>query len=240
MTIHITLITYDAPHRKTQDVLSTMLMRDRFTINIAIVPLVERKQRNILFKHRPDQFLGPSIREIAEKYRLAIHDFTNWRELQARTEFFVVCGANLLEPEFCDNNKIVNCHPGLIPMTRGLDSFKWAIFNGDQIGNTLHFIDSGVDLGTTVHHQITDIFESDSLDSLAERHYRNELYLLSHFDEYLERGTVLDLPVREPTKRMPQQIEVEMVSRFDSYKAKCLLFKADNLSQTNAALPPSA
>lgn len=220
MKIHITLLTYDAPHRKTHDVLLTMLMRDRFEICIATVPLVERKQRDVLFKHRPDQFVGPSIREIAARYGLAVHDFANWRELQTKTDFFVVCGANLLEAEFCNGNKVVNCHPGLIPMTRGLDSFKWTIFNGEQIGNTLHFIDSGVDLGTTIHHQLTNIFEGDDLNSLADRHYRNELHLLSHFDEYLERGTILDIPLREPTKRMPYEIEVEMIRRLDSYKAK--------------------
>lgn len=220
MAPRITILTYDAPHKKTHDVLLAMLLRNCFEIQIATVPLVARAERKILFKHRPDQFTGPSIREIARAHHLNVHDFQDWRSLQASTDYFVVCGANLLDGDFCDNNKVLNCHPGLIPMTRGLDSFKWTIFNEEQLGNTLHFIDSGVDLGITIHHQTTDVFNGDDMASLSERHYRNELHLLSHFDQYLMQGTILDFPLREPTKRMPLEIEKEMIERFDRFKAK--------------------
>jgi phosphoribosylglycinamide formyltransferase-1 len=220
MTLRITILTYDAPHRKTHDVLQTMLLRNCFDIQIATVPMIQRAERNVLFNHRPKQFVGPSIRQIAKAHSLMIRDFENWRSFHNESDYFVVCGANLLDGEFCTNNKVLNCHPGLIPMTRGLDSFKWTILNGSEIGNTLHFIDAGVDLGTVIHHQMTDVFEDDDLTSLSERHYLNELYLLSHFDFFLTQGKVYDLPLCEPTKRMPIELEAQMISGFDQFKAE--------------------
>ena len=55
-------------------------------------------------------------------------------------------------------NHIINCHSGLIPETRGLDSFKWAILNNKFVGNTLHYIDQNVDLGKIIYQEKTKIY----------------------------------------------------------------------------------
>jgi len=226
MTLRLAILTYDAPHKKTHDVLQTMLLRDCFDICVAIVPMVARIEREVLFQHRPRQFVGPSIRQIAKSHALPIFEFKDWRSFHKNCDYFVVCGANILEADFCFSNKVLNCHPGLIPMTRGLDSFKWTIFHGSELGNTLHFIDADVDLGTLIHHQRTDVFEDDDLVSLARRHYFNELYLLSHFDLYLSKGNVLELPLHSPTKRMPKDVEAQMIQRFDQFKTQTLEWRA--------------
>ena len=51
----------------------------------------------------------------------------------------------LIESEFCSAATIINCHAGLVPESRGLDAFKWAIYHGRPLGNTLHIIDQNIE-----------------------------------------------------------------------------------------------
>jgi folate-dependent phosphoribosylglycinamide formyltransferase PurN len=43
----------------------------------------------------------------------------------------------------------LNGHPGVLPNYRGIDSFQWAVLNGEpeNVGATVHWVDSGVDTG---------------------------------------------------------------------------------------------
>ena len=54
-------------------------------------------------------------------------------------------GLEFFDIGFAGGKPIVNAHPGIIPLTRGLDSLKWAIYQNVPIGNTLHLIDNEVD-----------------------------------------------------------------------------------------------
>jgi acyl carrier protein phosphodiesterase len=47
-----------------------------------------------------------------------------------------------------------------------------------------------------------------------------EIHLLSHFDSYLEGGTILDFAMGDPRKRMSRETEALLVHRFDAYKEK--------------------
>lgn len=218
----VTLLTYDCPHRKTQDVLGRMIRADRFSIDLALVPFKPRPEREVAFRHRPFQFEGPDAAALANQYGLKVSNFADWRT-EARPDYFVVCGANLLEAEFCLSNKVVNCHAGLIPLTRGLDSFKWSILKGNPVGNTLHLIDDKVDHGEVLHHHMTEEYASDDLQTFADRHYLNEIDLLANFDRYLPRGNVMRLSIEDPTMRMPIEIEREMVRSFEAHKDKFAL-----------------
>ena len=216
----VALITYDVPHKKTQDVLFRLIWRDCFNLTLVITPFKSRPSRDVLFQHRPSQLTGPAPSSLASRFSLNTLSIEDWQSFRGDFEFFLVCGSGLIDPEFCQTARIVNCHPGLIPQSRGLDAFKWAIHDDLPIGNTLHFIDHQVDLGEVFHHQITDIFPEDDLASFAERHYIAEIHLLSHFDSYLQDGTILDLVIGDPRKRMPRETEALLVQSFDAYKEK--------------------
>ena len=102
----------------------------------------------------------------------------------------LVCGSGLLPKELLvKNNKIINCHSGLIPLSRGLDSFKWAIKNLFKIGNTLHYIDENVDLGKIISHKVTKLYAKDTLTSFAKRHYYNEINMLIRSGVSVRLGT---------------------------------------------------
>lgn len=42
---------------------------------------------------------------------------------------------------------IINTHPGILPKYRGMNPIEYTILNGDVVGATTYFIDSGVDTG---------------------------------------------------------------------------------------------
>ena len=73
----------------------------------------------------------------------------------------------------------------LIPYSRGLDSFKWAIRNKLIVGNTLHFIDSNIDYGRIIYQKKTPLYTNDSLLSFSERHYQEEISIISNFIKYI-------------------------------------------------------
>jgi|OM-RGC.v1.012163298 methionyl-tRNA formyltransferase len=58
-----------------------------------------------------------------------------------------IANANLLK---APRIGIVNCHPGLLPNFRGCSSVEWAIYFDKQVGNTVHFMNEGIDTGPII------------------------------------------------------------------------------------------
>jgi len=63
---------------------------------------------------------------------------------------------------------ILNAHPGLLPKYRGVDVVPWAIYNNDEIGATVHFIDIGVDTGNIVCREPIQIKKGSTIKSLKK------------------------------------------------------------------------
>ena len=221
--MRLAILTYPVPHLKTQELLFRLWRRGFRDIRLVLTPFKQRAARNISFQHRPDQFTGPSAQPLADAYGLPVTPFEQWETLIDKTDYFLVSGAGLLDGRFCAAARVLNSHPGLVPQARGLDAFKWAIWRGEPIGNTLHFIDADVDMGEIVHHEPTPVFAEDDIHSLAKRHYEAEIDVLANFDQYLPGGArkplLLDLPVQPPRMRMPADVEAEMLKKFETYAA---------------------
>ena len=116
----------------------------------------------------------------------------------------------------------MNAHPGIIPLSRGLDSLKWAIYNGDRAGNTLHVIDNQVDSGEILQIQPTPVFRDDNLEVLARRHYEMEIDMLTNVLEVIN-DRISPCGIEKPaTKRMQKEVELEMISKFAAWKARML------------------
>ena len=63
----------------------------------------------------------------------------------------------------------LNAHPGLLPAYRGVDVIPWAILNGDPVGVTAHFVDTGVDTGSILLREELPIGKLDTLESLRAK-----------------------------------------------------------------------
>lgn len=215
------LITYDIPHRKTQEILQGLLSKGTYRLRLITIPFQPRKERDVLFSHRPAQFIGIGPRELAKKHGLEIIELSD-RDCFNGLEYALIGGAGLIPEEYIRENFIINIHPGLIPLCRGLDSFKWAIYEDKPLGNTLHFIDEGIDSGSMISSVLTPVYKEDDIASLAKRHYLKEIEMMVDFERYLKNPEVMEVPEEEPTRRMPKTVEEEMLKRFEGWRERQL------------------
>jgi len=216
----VCILTYDCPHKKTAQVYFGLLATKRHEIDFMTMPFKKRKQRDVLFAHRPEQFSGCSPRSISLRNGSKLHKYEDWQTVINNYDFFIVCGSNLINKKFANCGKILNVHSGLIPNSRGLDSFKWAILKNEPLGNTLHIINEEADAGKIIYHSETPVFPEDNISTLAERHYQMEIWMLQNFDCLLSNQQVNDYPYSEPTMRMNIHTEANMLKAFDAYKTK--------------------
>lgn len=217
------LITYDARHLKTEQIAVGLRLRGHGDVRFYALPFVERPARNIVFGHRPDMATGAHSRDIAASLGAPYHPVASPAEIPADdADVFLILGAGLLPAEFvkATAGRVVNSHPGIIPLVRGLDAFKWAILDGMPIGNSLHFIDEEADAGELLVVRETPVFPTDTLADFARRHYECEIDMMIDFERYLNG----DPSAREPRDerparmRMPADKQALLFEAFETYK----------------------
>lgn len=94
---------------------------------------------------------------------------------------------------------IFNLHGGLSPRYRGADCTFWALYNGEpeQVGCTLHRIDSGIDTGELIAHVCPEVGEGDDELTLFWRAVRDSAEVYVEMLERLARGERLGEPQHE-------------------------------------------
>ena len=78
----------------------------------------------------------------------------------------------LLSPEFVARwpNRILNVHPSLLPLHKGLDTHRRAILAGDEYaGCSVHLVTDDLDSGPVLAQARVRILPRDDADSLAAR-----------------------------------------------------------------------
>jgi len=90
---------------------------------------------------------------------------------EIKPDLIVLGGSRILRKNIISIPEIgiLNSHPGLLPKYRGIDVLQWAIYNGDDIGISVHFVDEGVDTGKIVMRKVINLEENDTLDSLSKK-----------------------------------------------------------------------
>ncbi len=219
----IGLITYQTNHLKTEQVFRRLIKKyppEVFTFYA--LPFVQRAKRTVLFPHRPEQSAGMDTAKLAKEYGVRYVICKSDTDISAGEDIYLILGAGILSAECVRGKKILNIHPGAIPVSRGLDAFKWAIYDGVPAGNTLHFIDAEVDAGETVALKATPLYEDDTFADFAARHYAREIDMMANFEEYLDNpvNDLPNLPVGEPRMRMKTETERELPEMFRRYKEK--------------------
>lgn len=215
------VITYDYSHLKTEQLVCKYIQNKNIeSIELFALPFKKRKTRQVLFSHRPEMGKGITTRNLAELDKVTFSNFDGKEKIGKDCDFFVIGGAGIIDIEFANNKPIVNAHPGIIPTCRGLDSFKWAILNGDPLGITLHLIDAEVDKGKTLIIEKTPLFSSDTLNTLARRHYELEIDLLANIPEIIKNPQNYNYLEKPATKRMNYELEKVMFERFSYWKEK--------------------
>jgi phosphoribosylglycinamide formyltransferase-1 len=204
------ILTYDTPHRKTQDLIFQLLAKG-YRFQVIVLPFEDRK-RKVMYNHRPGPMNQLPPDEICQSLDLTCI-FCEVTELpEYLDETTLIAGAGILPKTVTDNFCVINSHPGYLPNVRGLDALKWAIYEGQPIGVTTHVVNSQPDSGMLIDRKIVPVYFEDSFDSIARRVYETEIKMLVEAIELPETEKILveHYPVHG---RMPMHLEPIMMHR---------------------------
>jgi len=222
----IAVITYNTPHRKTQDVLHGLKAKGYQNVKIYALPFVKRENPfQPIYQHRPSKAINVAIETYAYnfgyQFELTTADTLNNQLNKDKADYVIIAGAGLLPDELVENHKIINTHPGFLPKTRGLDSLKWAITKGVEIGVTTHFVDTEADAGFLIEQEVVPVYSNDTFHSVAQRQYEMEIEMLVNSIEVIPKLAEfksLSSTEYEATRRMPKKIEENLLPAFEIYK----------------------
>jgi len=84
----------------------------------------------------------------------------------------VFTGGGIIRKNILDNagDGIINCHMGILPKYRGMDLPEWCILEDetDQLGLTLHFMDTGIDTGDILRKVKVPLANHSTIKSLRK------------------------------------------------------------------------
>lgn len=213
----IGIFSYDVPHRKTYDVLCLLKAKSYQEVRVYAVPLSYEKKFQPIYSHRPAVLEGvPDTKTICDSFGYEyiegkIEDFNI-----STDEILLICGAGIIPEKTVKEHRIINAHPGYIPYCRGLDAYKWAIYEGKPIGVTTHLLGDYIDAGEIIERKIIPVYFNDTFHSVAQRVYENEVAMLVGAIKKIDEEHEMILPENNPVhKRMPHSYEIRLLERFD-------------------------
>ena len=181
----IVLFAYNFPHRKTVDFIKKI---NDIGVSISLILAADFVQINkpkSVFNYKKLKSILPE--ELAATYKIPYyvvkHNSLDAQRLlkQYAINFGIISGSRILTKEIISLVRygILNFHPGILPMIRGLDSILWSIHKEQAIGVTVHLINEYIDAGLLVQKKKIIINKNDDLQSLCEKNYQLQLDLIS-------------------------------------------------------------
>lgn len=214
----IYVLTYDAPHRKTQDLLLQLKIKGYDDIEILATPWQTRKNFEPLIPHRRfeayDSNLDYLCTRLGYKFkRVEINDLDF-----SESDWVLIGGAGILPEKIVSSQKIINSHPAYLPYVRGLDSLKWAIYYKKPIGVTTHIISKECDAGKLIKRELVPMYSWDTFHSFANRQYELEIEMLANSIKDLDDAPLSELSINESEqmRRMTHKYEAELIDKFNS------------------------
>lgn len=228
----ICVLTYDAPHRKTQDLLMRLAAYGYKEVVVIATPWEQRKNFKPMIPHRPSEPNWPCeplgihpkklCLNLTYEYYVVEKKHLQTVIQQRSPEMVLIGGAGILSREVVQSFTIVNSHPAWLPLVRGLDALKWAIYDGLAVGVTLHVIDEHPDAGFLIKREVVPLYASDTFHSFAMRQYEMEIDLLVNAPQTMPEDLSTCIPLSphaeayEVHRRMPHIKEMVMMKRFEA------------------------
>lgn len=230
MSNHLSLavFAYDFPHYRSQQALMKFVLSGHRPDVIFGAPFKK------LSFYQSERRFTPNFMDLFEPRDLAAelgidyiaveHNSSEVRdEVTSRNlDLGLITGARILDPSIIDvfNVGVLNPHPGIIPINRGLETIKWCITERIPIGVTTHLIDSQIDMGQLIDIQIVDVYPDDTLIDV----YLRQLELMQQMTvegiEKLESG-FRPSPITEEGKYnggLPAEDDALLLEWFEEYK----------------------
>ncbi len=218
------MLTYAVPfHRKTYDTLNMLKVSGYNDVAVWALPLHYVKKQHPLIEHRPQEFPCSNVSLNAQlqckSFLYEYHCISSINEIpsEGKGGVFLVCGAGILPNEFVKKNIVINSHPGFIPIVRGLDALKWAIYNGDPVGVSTHIIGDEVDAGEVIERRTVPLHWNDTFHAVAQRQYEMEIQMLVEaLDKLNEPHEFFSGDGHPVNKRMPHSYETRLFFKFEN------------------------
>lgn len=223
----LAVLTYDAPHRKTQDLLRRLQELDHTPLEVIATPWQERKRHVPLVAHRPSEPepVGPEefARRLGFGFRRTASEELASCLRKLNPELVLIGGAGILPAEIVETLTVINSHPGWLPDVRGLDALKWAILEGLPVGVTVHVAAPEADAGHLIRQAVVPIRACDTFETFAARQYEMEIRMLADAVADFRKSpilTPLDSTKSPVRKRMPREKEEQMLLAFEKWVAR--------------------
>ena len=114
--------------------------------------------------------------------------------LELSPDLIVFTGGGLIRKKILDipTLGVLNCHSGLLPRYRGMDTLEWTLLEAEnalpRVGLTLHFMDKGVDTGPILRQHVEALKPGETLDAVRKRLEPAMVRLMSGGVRDLQRG----------------------------------------------------
>lgn len=137
-------------------------------------------------------------------------------------DVLVLGGSRILKPHILSIPRIgvLNPHPGLLPAYRGVDVIPWAVYNGDPLGVTVHFVDPGIDTGDIVAQRQFEVQPGDSLGSLRRKADALLGQIMAEVVSQLTRGELTRTPQDRGAGRlyslMPPDLKAQVKAKLQA------------------------
>jgi phosphoribosylglycinamide formyltransferase-1 len=224
----IGVFAYNFEHWKTQEGLLNLFLNGRKPEIVFAANKVKLNFYHSKIRVAPKDLFLQHPQHICEKleipYHVLPHDSASTVNLIKAYDLDVgiILGARILKKPTIDAFKkgIINMHPGILPMNRGLDNLKWAVYNKMPMGVTAHLIDDKIDRGQMIKQDTIKVYADDTLVDVHIRLQNLEQKLM------LESLDMLESPNFEPKdlgkgtyyKAMPEKEESNLITKFKAYK----------------------
>ena len=146
------------------------------------------------------------------------------------SSIFLLQGQGCYRKNWFLKHSIINSHPGYLPFSKGVDAFKWAVYNVMPLGATVHYVSNTTDEGVLINQELINVAYTDTFHSVAYRLYELEVRLLVDSIDLFEKGLSANTSLSDAnyraTRRMPHSIEIAMMARFEALK-----FRSQNKNQ---------
>ena len=220
----IGILTYERPHRRSQDLIINMAKKYGIAkLCVITLPWKEIKKTESIFPVEFQKPLNMTQRELANFLYIPSFKAENPAFNHDVIDWFIIGGAQLLGEPFSTNGKTLNVHPGVIDAIRGLDSFKRSLLYGYPIGATLHIINKETDSGVILKENSVWPEYYDTIHSLRMKLYNCEQELLLEAADWAEKLKDNTRPYHTHNKsvftnRMTHAEECELINKRGGFR----------------------
>ena len=216
----IYVLTYNVPHRKTQDLLYRLSAKGYNNIVVLATPWVVRNNYKPLIPHRPLIPIDITPEHFSKRFKYSFQkvEIDNIANVvgDRKKDIILIGGSGILPKDVVQLGNIINAHPSWLPYIRGLDALKWAIYFDKPIGVTSHIISDEVDAGLLIKRELVPLYPWDTFHSVAYRQYEMEIDILCNSITDIKNASLEPLPTdQEVRRRMPNSKEKKLMKRFE-------------------------